>query len=78
MRRCWSPATPRDAAQAQALLALARTTAEELQMQGLMPHLLEMHSPISPALTLDDVPGVVHARASASDAPQGQRPNPVL
>jgi hypothetical protein len=65
---------PGDAAQAQALLALARTTAEALQMQGLIPHLLELHSRIPPALTPDDVPGVVHANASTPRGTTGTTP----
>jgi non-specific serine/threonine protein kinase len=69
---------PGDAAQAQALLALARTTAEELQMQGLLPHVLEMHSRIPPALTPDDVPGVVHASASTPRGTAGTTPTPDL
>jgi tetratricopeptide (TPR) repeat protein len=69
---------PGDAAQAQALLAMARTTAEELQMQGLMPHLLEMHSRIPPVLRLDDVPGVVHANASPPRRTAGITPEPGL
>jgi tetratricopeptide (TPR) repeat protein len=67
---------PGDAAQAQALLALARTTAEDLQMQGLIPHLLEMHSRIPPALTPDNAPGVVHARVSAPGRTAGITPEP--
>jgi tetratricopeptide (TPR) repeat protein len=69
---------PGDAAQAQALLALARTTAEELQMQGLMPHLRELHSRIPPALTADDAPGVVHANASTPGRTIGTTPEPGL
>jgi hypothetical protein len=69
---------PGDAAQAQALLAQARATAEELQMQGLMPHLREMPSRIPPALTPDDVPGVVHADASTPRGTAGTTPAPGL
>ena len=69
---------PGDAAHAQALLALAHTTAQDLQMQGLMPHLLEMQNRIPPALTPGDVPGVVHERASALRLIGGTTPEPGL
>jgi tetratricopeptide (TPR) repeat protein len=69
---------PGDAAQAQALLALAHTTAQDLQMQGLMPHVLGMQSRVPPALTPGDVPGVVHERASAPRLNGGTMPEPSL
>jgi hypothetical protein len=67
---------PGDAAHAQALLALARTTAQDLQMQGFMPHLLDMQNRIPPALTPGDVPGIVHERASAPRLTGGTTPEP--
>ena len=47
---------PGDAAQAQTLLALACATTQDLQMQGLMPHLQELQSRIPPVSTPDDDP----------------------
>src|SRR5262249_24448909 len=70
--------TPGDAAHAQALLTLAHTIAQDFQMQGFMPHLLEMQSRVSLALTSGDVPGVVHERASALRPTAGTTPKPGL
>ena len=69
---------PGDAAQAQALLTLAHTTAQDLQMQGLMPSLLEMQSRVPPVSTPDDVPDVVHTRASAPRGTGETTPEPGL
>ena len=69
---------PGDAAQAQMLLTLAHSTAQDLQMQGLMPHLLEMQSRVLQALTPGAVPGVVHERASALRLTAETTPEPGL
>jgi tetratricopeptide (TPR) repeat protein len=64
---------PGDAMQAQALLASAHTTAQDLQMQGLLPRLLALHNRVLAALTPSAAPGVVHESISAprqlGDAP---------
>ena len=69
---------PGDMAQAQALLTLAHTTAQDLQMQGLMPHLLELQSRVPPAWMPDEVPGGVHESASAPRRTGETTPEPGL
>jgi tetratricopeptide (TPR) repeat protein len=69
---------PGDAAQAQALLTLARRTAQELQMQGLMPSLQGMQSRVPPTLTPDASSGVVRPRGSTPRGAAEPVPEPGL
>jgi tetratricopeptide (TPR) repeat protein len=69
---------PGDTAQAQALLALARTTAEDLQMQGLLPHLHDLQSRVPPMLTPGTSPDIVNETASAPGRTRGTTPEPGL
>jgi non-specific serine/threonine protein kinase len=69
---------PGDVAQAQTLLALARTAAQNLQMQGLMPHLQDMQSRLPPALTPGTSPDVVIETAGAPRRAEGTTPEPGL
>ena len=69
---------PGDAAPAQTLLALAYTTAQDLQMQGLMPHLQDLQSRLPAVLTPGTSPAVVLAKASAPGRAGGTTPEPGL
>jgi tetratricopeptide (TPR) repeat protein len=69
---------PGDAAQAQALLTLACSTAQELQMQGLMPSLLEMQSRVPPVSTSGTAPDAVDTSVSASRDTGKTKPAPGL
>ena len=69
---------PGDAAPAQTLLALARTAAQDLQMQGLMPHLQDLQSRVPPTLTPGTSPDVVSEKASAPRRTAGTTPEPGL
>jgi hypothetical protein len=69
---------PGDAAVAQTLLALAYTTAQDLQMQGLMPHLHNLQSRVPPVLTHGTSPDIVNETASAPGRTRGTTPEPGL
>jgi tetratricopeptide (TPR) repeat protein len=69
---------PGDVAQAQTLLALAHTTAQNLQMQSLMPHLQAMQSRLPPALTPGTSPDVVIETAGAPRRAGETTPEPGL
>jgi tetratricopeptide (TPR) repeat protein len=69
---------PGDTAQAQALLTLARSTAEDLQMHGLMPPLLELQSRLPPVATSDDASGVVRTRTGTPRSTGETAPAPGL
>ena len=68
---------PGDVAQAQTLLALAHATAQDLQMQGLMPHLHDLQSRVPPMLTPGTSPDVV-TKASAPRRTAGTLPESSL
>jgi hypothetical protein len=69
---------PGDTTQAQGLLALARATAQDLQMQGLMPHLQDLQSRVPPVLTPGTAPDVVNEKASVPRRTRGTAPEPDL